>query len=252
MLEASGTNLSSKPELMIDAAINSGKDLAGPDLKKYHEVTKQLDEVQARIDRHEANLPRLDDRHMGPVFQPSTPVAARSTGMKSHLREIYNRATVGEREQIDSLAAYLTGGDIRATADLKPSGAGGYIIPSVIVPALERDYTSFSPVASVARLWSTETGEDAVFPVLSDSEAAVQLDSAAATGADATVSGDVPPTAITGPTLTAWKVSSKPVFIPRETFTDSPIDIIGEVVGALLARIIRFENCEVHEGRGHD
>jgi HK97 family phage major capsid protein len=48
----------------------------------------------------------------------------------------------------------------------------------------------------------------------------------------------------------AWKVSSKPVFIPRETFSDSPIDIVSEVLGALLARIIRFENLKYTKGAG--
>jgi HK97 family phage major capsid protein len=155
---------------------------------------------------------------------------------------------MAEREQIDAFAAYL--GDVRAAADLKPSGDGAYAIPSFIVPVMERDYSAFAPVASVARLWSTDTGADTTFPVLSDSESAVQLDAAATTGADATVSGDTPPTDLTGPTLKAWKVSSKPVFIPRETFTDSPIDIISEVVGALLARIIRFENLKRTKGNG--
>jgi HK97 family phage major capsid protein len=102
----------------------------------------------------------------------------------------------------------------------------------------------------VARVWGTDGGNDATFPVLSDSESAVQLAPAAATGADATVSGDTPPTDITGPTLGAWKISSKPVFIPRETFSDSPIDIVTEVLGALYARVTRFENLKYTKGNG--
>jgi HK97 family phage major capsid protein len=85
---------------------------------------------------------------------------------------------------------------------------------------------------------------------LSDSEVAVQLAPAASTGADATVSGDTPPTSLTGPTLKAWKASSQPVFINRELITDSPIDIVQEIIGALLARIIRFENLKYTKGNG--
>ena len=91
-----------------------------------------------------------------------------------------------------ALAAYLSG-DIRAAADLTPAGEGGYLIPSIVQGVIERNYAQFAPVVSVARIWSTDGGNDAVFPVLSDSESAVQLAPAAATGADATVSGDAPP-----------------------------------------------------------
>jgi HK97 family phage major capsid protein len=105
-------------------------------------------------------------------------------------------------------------------------------------------------VVNVARIWTTDTGADAVYPVLSDSEVAVLLAPAAATGLDATVSGDTPPTALTGPTMSAYKYSSKPIFVPRETFTDSTPDILGEILGALLARIIRAENVAYTTGTG--
>ena len=45
-------------------------------------------------------------------------------------------------------------------------------------------------------------------------------------------------------------MSSKPVFVPRETFTDSPIDIVQEVLGALFARVTRFENLQFTTGDG--
>src|SRR5439155_22177680 len=101
--------------------------------------------------------------------------------------------------------------------DLSPSGAGGVFIPTIIAGVVARNYAAFAPVHNAATVWPTDDGEPATFPVISDSEVAVILAPSATTGADATVSGDAPPTAITGPLMGAHKFSSKPVFVPRET-----------------------------------
>jgi len=164
-------------------------------------------------------------------------------------RGLLQHATAEQREELRALAGYMTGRPM-ALSNLTPSGDGGVLIPTFVQAAIERNYASFSPVVNNCRLWSTDTGADDVFPVLSDSENAEQVSSAASTGADATVSGDTPPTTLTGPKFKAYKVSSKPVFIPRETFTDTDINLIEEVLGALLARVIRFENARYTHGSG--
>lgn len=252
-LKAEKAELKAVAESMVNAAIAAKKDLAGAEMAQYNALVASIKRIDSTLEEHAAGAHFTEPGNSNPRLprlQGRTPVAEERGGLKSHLREIYNRATPEQREQINGLAAYLSGQSLMAAADLKPSGDGGVVIPRFVVPAMERDYAAFAPVVSVARLWATETGADTVFPVLSDSESAEQLASAATTGADATVSGDTPPTDLTGPTLKAYKVSSKPVFVPRETFTDSPIDIISEVVGALLARIIRFENLKYTKGNG--
>ena len=253
-LRAQKADLKAVAECMVNAAIASGKDLSGAELTKYNALVASIKHIDADLEEHAAgaHFPASGSpiSMQRPNIQPRAPIADGRKGLKSFVREVYAKATHDEREQIDNLASYLAGRGVMAAADLKPGGDGGYVIPSFIVPAMERDYSAFAPVVSVARLWATDTGADATFPVLSDSESAVQLDAAAATGADATVSGDTPPTDLTGPKMGAYKVSSKPVFVPRETFMDSPIDIITEVVGALLARIIRFENLKYTKGTG--
>jgi len=175
---------------------------------------------------------------------------SRNGSRSGSLAEAMAHATDEQREQLKAFAAYLRGRDVSALSNLAPSGDGGVLIPSFVYSALERNYSQFSPVADNARIFSTDTGADQVFPVLSDSESGEQIDAAALTGADATVSGDTPPTELTGPVMHAYKISSKPVFVPRETFTDSDIDIVQEVLGALLARIIRFENTRYTRGSG--
>jgi HK97 family phage major capsid protein len=238
--------LRAQAEKLVNAATARGKDLEGLELKQYDAAVAELREVQTAIDDHA----RGAYSHSGAISTPTPTTQRAAFGMQ--LREAYARASQGERDQIDALGAILAGrpAPVFASADLRPSADGGVIIPSAVQVVMEHNYAAFAPVVSVARLFVTDDGEKTTFPVISDSESAVQLDAAAATGADATVSGDTPPTTITGPQLGAWKVSSKPVFIPRELIGDSPIDIVQEVIGALLARIIRFENLKYTKGAG--
>jgi len=172
--------------------------------------------------------------------------------LKSDLRAALQRGTPEQLAQVNALAALLTGrGGMEAAADsLSYTGDGNIFIPEFVTGEIERVYTQFAPVVGVCRLFPTATGAPTKYPVLSDSEEAEQIDSAELTGADATVSGDTPPTEISGPTMLAYKLSSKPVFIPREVFTDSATDVVAEVIGALIARIVRLENKLYTVGSG--
>jgi len=165
------------------------------------------------------------------------------------LQSIFRDATSEQREEIHSFAGYLRGRSIEASSPLSPT-ADGVLVPLFIQSTIERIYTSFHPVVDVCRLFPTETGAPTVYPVLDDTESAEQLDEAASTGADSTVSGDTPPTSLSGPTLKSYKISSKPVYIARELSTDTDLDIVSEVLGALIARIVRFENERFTLGTG--
>jgi HK97 family phage major capsid protein len=243
-----------KAEALVNAATARGEDLVGSELKQYNALVAEIKGYNDKIEAHikgdnyfnpnEANERVVIVRPEGYV-----PPARQGSSVRSILSAVYQSATTQQRDQIDNLGNYLAG-RIQAAADLRPSGDGAVVIPSFVSEALERNYAAFSPVANVARLFPTETGADVTYPVLSDSEDGEQVAAAASTGADATVSGDTPPTDLDGPTLKAYKTSSKPVFVPRETFTDSPISIVEEIVGALLARIIRFENKRFTTGNG--
>ena len=236
----------STAERLVAAAKASGKDLQGADLESYNALVATVRDLQQQIDECE---PHGAAAHPFQVLVPGQTAAKHETSARSTLRDALRNAPFEQQEQVRALAAYLSG-DIRAAADLTPAGDGGFLIPTLVQQTLERNYSGFAPVVGVARVWGTDAGNDAIFPVLSDSESAVQLAPATTTGADATVSGDTPPTDITGPKLGAYKVSSKPVFVPRETISDSPIDIVAEIIGALLARIIRFENLKYTTGSG--
>jgi HK97 family phage major capsid protein len=244
--------LKDKCKAINEACIMGNRDVTAGEQRLYESYVSEIKEITAKLETHAAGAHLPADNHNnysdGPVF-PGPGNLARSNSVRSVLRDVFAQATPEQQEEIKALAGYL-GGRVMASADLRPSGDGGVIIPSFVASSLERNYSAFAPVVSVARLFPTETGADTVFPVLSDSEEAEQLDAAASTGADASVSGDTPPTDLTGPTLKAYKASSKPVFVPRETMTDSPTDIVSEIIGALLARIIRWENKRFTRGTG--
>ncbi|MFL6307830.1 MAG: phage major capsid protein [Candidatus Sulfotelmatobacter sp.] len=242
-LKARKHDLFTRADALVQSARAKGNDLAGEDLKQYTETINELRDIEAKINKCESISSGIVPVGGGAVSLPTQNKGA------SRLRDVFNKATAEQREQLVALASYLSG-NIRAAADLTPAGDGGYLIPAIVQSFMERNYAQFAPVLSVARVWATEGGNDATFPVLSDSESAAQLAPAALTGADATVSGDVPPTDITGPKLGAWKVSSKPVFINRELITDSPVDVVTEVLGSLFARIVRFENLKYTKGNG--
>lgn len=170
-------------------------------------------------------------------------------GFGTSLQEAMQTAAPGDREQVRAFAQYV-GGDMTAAADLTPSGQGGIFIPALIAGVVARNYFAFTPVRNAATIWPTQDGEPTTFPVISDSDTAVILQPSALTGLDATVSGDAPPTAITGPLLGAFKFSSKPIFIPRETITDASLNILEELLLALLARIARTQNLKYTKGTG--
>lgn len=180
---------------------------------------------------------------------PSKPQPKGDGLKRPTLRDVLKHAAPHELEEIKAFARYL-GGDMTALADLTPGGDGGVFIPTAVAGMVERNYMSFTPVVNNCRVWPTADGEPTKFPVISDSEEAEILAPAALTGADATVSGDTPPTDVEGPLMNAHKFSSKPVFIPRETITDSTLNVLEEVLSALLARIYRTQNKKYTAGTG--
>jgi HK97 family phage major capsid protein len=248
-------------DALIRAARQAGKDLAGAELEQFQTHIKAIKNIDALMDRSEsygvtlARDRRMPDapRNPGSMFGPSAAHSSANgqpTMGGQFLRSVQKFASTPEEiEQVQAIVAYMTG-DVRAAANLVPGSDGGYLIPTFVQSIMERNYLALNPVAGVARLLVTDNGAPVVFPVLSDTETAAQLAPAATTGADATVSGDTPPTSLTGPTLKAWKVSSKPIFVNREIVQDGNVDIISEVIGSLLARVIRFENSKFTSGNG--
>jgi HK97 family phage major capsid protein len=198
--------------------------------------------LDSQLKNHEANsyLPTGTKRpgEFRLVAGEETAETPHKKTISRFLQNMFGNATAEEREEIRSLAGYLRGQPL--AANLSPS-ADGVLVPTFVASAVERIFSALHPVVDVARIFGTDTGAPTTFPVIDDSVEAEQLSEIAETGADDYVTGDAPPT-LTGPQLGAWKISSKPVLVGRELFTDSDLDLVSEVIAALLARIIRLEN----------
>jgi len=235
-------------ELIVAARSNS----AYPAEQRERIIAEHLEGIETigeQLEAHAAGArPATENGHdsVPMIFGPGN---AESNASVRTLTAALQHATPEQREEVQNLVGYLSGRAV-SLSNLTPGSDGGVFIPFFVQLAIERNFAQFSPVVNNCRLFNTDTGADTVFPVLSDSESAEQLDPAALTGLDAVVSGDTPPTQITGPKLKAYKISSKPVYVPRELETDTPLDIIAEILGALLARVIRFENLRFTRGTG--
>ena len=221
-------------------------------IDEHMAVAKKLNPQIERIESQNG-LRQYDPVAMlsGRLVKPGEPDPADARPKKGQttLQEALKHASTQEVEQVKAFARYI-GGDMTALADLTPGGDGGVFIPTMVAGVVERNYAAFTPVVNNCRVWPTADGEPTKFPVITDSEDAEILAPAALTGADATVSGDTPPTELGGPTMGAHKFSSKPVFIPRETIVDSTLSVLDEILSALLARIYRTQNLKYTKGTG--
>jgi HK97 family phage major capsid protein len=252
---------------LIDAAMTAGHDLKGAELAKYNQFVAKLNTIDAQISEYTAGVsfPGLTDRSgkATPVvhvtegsFRPSQAGTTRNSPLSAQIQDVYNRASPEVKAQIENLTNYATGRQYDIRADLASSG--GVMIPSTVQDLIQRNFAQFDPVRQISKLFTTTSGEPTTFPVISDSESAVAVAEAASTGADATVSGDTPPTSITGPQLHSYKASSLPVLVPRELQEDAFAGgqfaggsaLIGDLIAALVARIIRFENLKFTKGSG--
>jgi len=151
---------------------------------------------------------------------------------------------VSKFEVPKSFSDYLRTGSIEALADLTPSNDGAVLIPTTLSQEIFRNYSAYSPVEQVSRIIPTDDGEPFRLPKLSDSEEAELL------GAAVDIGSFVPPTDLDATTFGAYKHSSKPVSVPRETLTDSAYDVGQEIVGALVARVMRLANKLQTTGNG--
>jgi HK97 family phage major capsid protein len=246
--------LTSKLNTIKDGLKYAGREPSEMDRLAMGGYAARLEEINMELAEHARLSTGFGGRgdypeNFIPVGRPGGEAPSmRSRGRGGFLSRLMATATDDELEQVNNMIGAMRG--TVALANLVPSGDGGYLIPSFVAAEIEINVAAFTPVLNVARVVATEDGAPFVYPVLSDSESATQLAPSDLTGLDATVSGDTPPTSLTGPKLGAWKVSSKPQLIPRETQTDSSVDIFGDLVEALVSRISRFENLKYTRGNG--
>jgi HK97 family phage major capsid protein len=245
ILKSRRTAALDKAETIVTAAEQANRKLTEAEQADVDACMAEVNNLNPQITRLE-NMSSV--RAQFPKHVIMEDLSAPQTGLFSSVRAALAQANSEQMAEIHALGNFLTG---RTSASADLAGAGGAVfIPSFVANAVERNFVQFSPVVNVCRKFPTQDGAPVVYPVISDSETGEQIETSADTGADDAVSGDAPPTAITGPTLVAYKLSSKPILVPRELTADSPINVVSEILGALLARVIRLENSKFTNGTG--
>jgi HK97 family phage major capsid protein len=150
------------------------------------------------------------------------------------------------REQLTEIGAYLSGKlPISAVSTVTVAGDGAILVPEFVQQQAEINALAEDAVrnAGAFRL-NTDSGAPIKWPVFSDSESGEQL------GELSSIGNAVNPTELDGPTLNAYKISSKPIYLGRELETDSVPNVVGNLIDVLTRRVIRFENDRFTNGDG--
>lgn len=123
--------------------------------------------------------------------------------------------------------------EMRAGLDVGTAGAGQETIPAGFMANLDRKTLAYGNVRAVATVISTATGNSLPWPNIDDT-----ANEAAILNEATTIGTSVDPT-FAAITLTAYKLSSKPVFVSAEIMQDSAFNlemVLSEAIGIRFGR----------------
>jgi HK97 family phage major capsid protein len=143
-------------------------------------------------------------------------------------------------EKPEAYAAFAPGIQAAATS---PGSAGGFTIPTILVPELLTRLKDYGGMREWADVMSMSSGETLAWPTMDETAEEGELLAENATAADSdVVFGTVG--------IGAYKYSSKAVPVSIELLQDSAVDVDGIVLSALATRIARIQNKHFTIGTG--
>ncbi len=163
---------------------------------------------------------------------------------KSVFRAWANRGEEGVAALIAQSPELYSGfsGNIQAAAT-SPGSAGGFIIPTILVPELLTRLKDFGGMREWADVMSMNSGEPFNWPTMDDTSNVGELLGENATANDSdVVFGTV--------AIGAFKYSSRAIPVSIELLQDSAIDVDAVVLSALATRIARIQNTHFTTGTG--
>lgn len=121
--------------------------------------------------------------------------------------------------------------------------AGGYMVPTIVMPTLLSKLKAFGGMRSVARILETDRGAPLAWPPNDDTLSTGELvaENAAATPGDLTFGVA---------SLNAYKFARKIVPVSFEALQDAAADVDSIVLDALAMRIARSQNVYFTNGTG--
>ena len=217
---------------VYNVAKNESRNLSSDELQKADKLIEAMNESDRQIRNMEAFAARKAEFENTPaIAEVKTSKQSRSDVFSKYLR--YGMQELNREER-----HLLRGTNPQTTSDT----AGGYTIPEGWTGELDWAKQFIGEVESVARVFSTATGNTLPIPKVNDTatDAALQTEGSATTVADMTF-GNTDLSAYTYSTL---------VKVSKQLLQDEEVNLIGYLTELLGQRIARATNAALTTGDG--
>ena len=217
---------------VYNVAKNESRNLSSDELQKADKLIEAMNES----DRQIRNLEAFAARKAG--FE-NTPAVAEVKTSKQSRSDVFSKYLRYGMQELNREERYLLRGtNPQTTSD----SAGGYTIPEGWTSELDWAKQFIGEVESVARVFSTATGNTLPIPKVNDTavDAALQTEGSATTVADMTF-GNTDLSAYTYSTL---------VKVSKQLLQDEEVNLIGYLTELLGQRIARATNAALTTGDG--
>ena len=217
---------------VYNVAKNESRNLSSDELQKADKLIEAMNEKDRQIRNMEAFAARKSE------FE-NTPAIAEVKTAKQSRSDVFNKyLRYGMQELNREERHLLRGTNPQTTSD----SAGGYTIPEGWTGELDWAKQFVGEVESVARVFSTATGNTLPIPKVDDTatDASLQTEGSATTVADMTF-GNTDLSAYTYSTL---------VKVSKQLLQDEEVNLIGYLTELLGQRIARATNAALTTGDG--
>ena len=217
---------------VYNVAKNESRNLSSDELQKADKIMESMNEKDRQIRNLEAFAARKSE------FE-STPAQGQVKDVKQSRSDVFNKYLRYGMSELNREERYmLRGTNPQTTSD----SAGGYTIPEGWTGELDWAKQCIGEVESVARVFSTATGNILPIPKVNDTatDAALQTEGSATTVADMTF-GNTDLSAYTYSTL---------VKVSKQLLQDEEVNLIGYLTELLGQRIARATNAALTTGDG--
>jgi len=217
---------------VYNVAKQESRNLSSDELQKADRLIEAMNELDRQIRNLEAFAARKSE------FE-NTPAVAEVKTSKQSRSDVFNKYLRYGMQELNREERYLLRGtNPQTTAD----SAGGYTIPEGWTGELDWAKQFVGEVESVARVFSTATGNTLPIPKVNDTavDAALQTEGSATTVADMTF-GNTDLSAYTYSTL---------VKVSKQLLQDEEVNLIGYLTELLGQRIARATNAALTTGDG--
>ena len=216
---------------VYNVAKNESRSLSSDELLKADKLIEAMDEKDRQIRNLEAFASRKAEFENTPAQGQKETKQTRSDVFNKYLR--YGMSELNREERY-----LLRGTNPQTTSD----SAGGYTIPEGWTGELDWAKQFIGEVESVARVFSTATGNVLPIPKVNDTatDAALQTEGSATTVADMTFGNT---------NLSAYTYSTL-VKVSKQLLQDEEVNLIGYLTELLGQRIARATNADLTTGDG--